>query len=74
MACRRRLRRRRVTPRATEQEEVAVTSADNEGRERAPMVATVEEEEILSPAGATATPSGRTLMPEVDRRPTLRAR
>ena len=58
MACRRRMRLRRVTLRATEQEEVAGGSVVSEDRERAPVAAAVEREEILSPAGAMAVSFG----------------
>ncbi|HEX8650695.1 MAG TPA: hypothetical protein VF708_07625 [Pyrinomonadaceae bacterium] len=75
IACRKRMRRTRAMQRETGQAEVERPSAasDRAGLDENDADA-VETMENLSPAGAVVPLQRRTLMSEVDRRPTLRAR
>jgi hypothetical protein len=75
IACRRRLRQTRVMQRAmAEQAEVSGQLADGDLSGLACGAHAVETEGMLSHAEASTRQRGRTLMAEVDRRPTLRAR
>ncbi|MGB7922179.1 MAG: hypothetical protein WCF57_02920 [Pyrinomonadaceae bacterium] len=67
IACRRRLqRRKRSMRRATGQRETGLPAVGD--------AHPVEKEDILNDAEARTRQTGRTLIPEVDRRPALRAR
>ena len=73
--CRKRMRRTRAMQRETGRAEVERPSAESDRAGlREKDTETVEKVENLSPAGAATRPHRRTLMSEVDRRPTLRAR
>lgn len=73
--CRKRMRRTRAMQRETEQAEVERPSAASDRAGLCEKDAeTVETMENLSPAAVAARLQRRTLMSEVDRRPTLRAR
>jgi hypothetical protein len=74
IACRKRLRRTRAKQKATDRVEGVRPPAASERAELSSDARTVESEEILSRAGARTLQKKRVLMPEVDRRPTLRAR
>ena len=74
IACRKRLRRNRLMREATGQAEVAgqVGASDFSGLER--EACPLDTGENLSQAEQAASLSGRTLISEVDRHPSLRAR